>query len=53
MDIPNDMSVADMFLSVVPMSWRRAVRRYVSSNEGVDQEGKAWASIALPVDIHI
>jgi len=37
-----------VFLSVVPMSWRRAVRKYVSLKEGVDQVGKAWERIAWP-----
>jgi hypothetical protein len=33
--------VAWMFLSVVPISWRRQVRKYVSLKDGVDQVGKA------------
>jgi len=37
-----------MFLSVVPMSWRRQLRKYVSLKEGLDQEGKAWVRIAWP-----
>jgi hypothetical protein len=33
--------VALIFLSVVPMSWRRQVRKYVSLKDVVDQVGKA------------
>lgn len=37
-----------MFWGVVPMSWRRQVRRYVSLKVGLDQVGKAWRRIAWP-----
>lgn len=37
------------FLEVVPMSWRRQERKYVSLKEGEIQDGKEWASIAWPV----
>lgn len=37
-----------MFVSVVPMSWSRLVRRYVSVNAGQSQVGKWWVRIARP-----
>lgn len=45
----NERRVDVIFLGVVPMSWRRVLRKYVSSNVGVDQVGNAWVSIACPI----
>ena len=42
------MSVAVMLVSVVPMSWIRQVRQYVSAKDGVSHVGKEDWAIAMP-----
>ncbi len=47
----KDNRVEGMFWGVLPMSWRRQVRKYVSSKEVEIHVGKACWRIAWPVYI--
>jgi hypothetical protein len=44
----KERRVEEMFVSVVPMSWRRQVRKYVSAKLGLSQLGNTCLRIAWP-----